>query len=658
MNRSLPLFACLGLLAILPLCAHADIIYVQGDVSGVWDVDSVIVTGEVRVPPGETLQIMPGVEILFQVYCKFIVDNNATLLAVGTEQDSIRFDELASGIRWRGIRFIEASDSCQLQFCIFSHGFASAPFPDDNGGAIYCDATNAIIDNCIIKDNAATSTGGGIFCRWSSAIISNSYIADNSAAAGGGIYCTAYSSTLIIGNFIEGNSVSEQGGGILCGYSSDAEILNNVIRRNRAEQYGGGVSCLWALPAIHQNIICQNLARISGGGIDSFSSNPSIVKNIIFGNCAMLNGGGIQCYYYANANIIENTIVENAANWGGGVFCSYSSPTMNGCVLWNNHPEEIVVASLANPQITYSNIEDSLWPGTGNISEDPLFVNPEQHDYRLPWGSPCIDSGDPNPIYNDPDSSRSDMGAFNYDQSVPVRVLLTPYNAPIQIPPAGGSFDYMITASNCTGSPLTVDFWCDATLPSDSLIGPLLGPVAAMIPANDNVSVLRTQRVPAASGIGPPKMISYNGYAAVGPDTSRDSFTFWRMGDGSGSLAAAGWDNWGDWFEIVGRMQQAAPLHPTEFALHSPFPNPFNAVTIISFDLPMASRVRLEIFDISGRSIPSGSGTTPTTKLIDGWREAGSHEVTFDASNLASGVHIYRLQAGDFVASQKLILLK
>jgi len=65
------------------------------------------------------------------------------------------------------------------------------------------------------------------------------------------------------------------------------------------------------------------------------------------------------------------------------------------------------------------------------------------------------------------------------------------------------------------------------------------------------------------------------------------------------------------------------------------------------------------VFDISGRTVGmSGSGTTPTTALVDGWREAGVHEVTFDGSKLASGVYIYWLQAGDFTASGKMVLVK
>ncbi|MCX6639619.1 MAG: T9SS type A sorting domain-containing protein [bacterium] len=76
---------------------------------------------------------------------------------------------------------------------------------------------------------------------------------------------------------------------------------------------------------------------------------------------------------------------------------------------------------------------------------------------------------------------------------------------------------------------------------------------------------------------------------------------------------------------------------------------PFNPATTIRYDLPVASLVRLTVFDISGRKV---------AQLVNGMREAGRHEVTFDGSGLASGVYLYKLEAGDFTAIQKMVLMK
>ena len=103
----------------------------------------------------------------------------------------------------------------------------------------------------------------------------------------------------------------------------------------------------------------------------------------------------------------------------------------------------------------------------------------------------------------------------------------------------------------------------------------------------------------------------------------------------------------------------STPALPEDFALIGAYPNPFNPTTTLRFDLPQAGWVKLDVFDIAGRRVGmSGSGTTPTTALVNGWRGAGSHEVTFDGSGLPSGVYIYRLQAGDYEAAGKMLLIK
>ncbi len=88
---------------------------------------------------------------------------------------------------------------------------------------------------------------------------------------------------------------------------------------------------------------------------------------------------------------------------------------------------------------------------------------------------------------------------------------------------------------------------------------------------------------------------------------------------------------------------------PTSYALYGNFPNPFNPKTAISYQLPAVSFVNLAVYDISGRKV---------TDLVNGSREAGVHEVIFDALNLTSGIYLYRLEAGEFTASGKMVLMK
>jgi hypothetical protein len=88
---------------------------------------------------------------------------------------------------------------------------------------------------------------------------------------------------------------------------------------------------------------------------------------------------------------------------------------------------------------------------------------------------------------------------------------------------------------------------------------------------------------------------------------------------------------------------------PTIFALDQNYPNPFNPTTVISCQLPAASRLRLVVYDLLGREVAT---------LMDELKEPGRHEMTFDASGLASGFYVYRLTAGEYVASRKMLLVK
>jgi hypothetical protein len=88
---------------------------------------------------------------------------------------------------------------------------------------------------------------------------------------------------------------------------------------------------------------------------------------------------------------------------------------------------------------------------------------------------------------------------------------------------------------------------------------------------------------------------------------------------------------------------------PKEVSLSQNFPNPFNPTTTIRFALPESSRARLQVYDILGRRV---------AVLVDGLRTAGFHQVSFDASRFASGVYLYRLEAGGKVFTKKMMLIK
>ena len=93
---------------------------------------------------------------------------------------------------------------------------------------------------------------------------------------------------------------------------------------------------------------------------------------------------------------------------------------------------------------------------------------------------------------------------------------------------------------------------------------------------------------------------------------------------------------------------------PTSYALHNNYPNPFNPVTNILYDIPELTDVKLEIFNVMGQRVRT---------LAEGKHEAGRYQIVWNATNdigesLSSGMYIYRIQAGDFVSVKKLVLMK
>ncbi len=132
--------------------------------------------------------------------------------------------------------------------------------------------------------------------------------------------------------------------------------------------------------------------------------------------------------------------------------------------------------------------------------------------------------------------------------------------------------------------------------------------------------------------------------------------------DGNGSydiLSASMLDDKIAWYRNEGGTgvddDQPNPTIPKAYRIQSIHPNPFNPTTTITFDLPAVSQVKLDVFDINGRIVGARRASPYiTTRQYS----AGTHAIPFDGSNLSSGIYIYRLAAGNFTASGKMVLLK
>lgn len=223
---------------------------------------------------------------------------------------------------------------------------------------------------------------------------------------GGGIYCYE-SYPNIIGCRISG-CIALYGGGLRLYQSqspsniTECQILGNIA------SYGGGIFYA-AFPYIRNCIIANNAAE-EGGGVMG-GGQGTILNCGVYNNFAWTYGGGI---YINDSSIINCTISNNAAQkGGGGIYCYYSAPIIINSILWNDTPDEIYLASSAEPDVEYSDIEGG-WEGEGNIDLDPEFVDSDSLDFQLLDGSPCIDAGDPTFDVPPGGGRRIDMGAYEY----------------------------------------------------------------------------------------------------------------------------------------------------------------------------------------------------------------------------------------------------
>ncbi|RPH37627.1 T9SS C-terminal target domain-containing protein [bacterium] len=102
---------------------------------------------------------------------------------------------------------------------------------------------------------------------------------------------------------------------------------------------------------------------------------------------------------------------------------------------------------------------------------------------------------------------------------------------------------------------------------------------------------------------------------------------------------------------IMAEMVAGAPgaARPVSFALEQNYPNPVNPSTAINYRLPVTAQVKLVVYDLLGREV---------AVLVDDQKAPGTHQVEWKASGLASGVYLYRMQAGNFVEAKRLVVLK
>ncbi|MCU0914786.1 MAG: hypothetical protein MUC88_09510 [Planctomycetes bacterium] len=255
------------------------------------------------------------------------------------------------------------------------------------------------------------------------------------------------------------------GGGILCIFAAPTITLNVITNNtlpvpagaNLNQGFGGAIGCFYSHAVITRNILRTNTAY-AGGAIFVQGGDPLIANNLIYDNTGIAGGGVCLAY---GGTLANNTLTGNLADVGGNLYIvtdvAYGSSRVLGNILadarrvrgWYRagfHPEDRIAC---NNLWSTAGGADVAWTkaggGAGNISADPLFLDPAGRDYRLQMDSPCINAGDPDAqagvsldAYGDPRLvyGRIDIGAAEYAGNLRPIAQITPSPSADEVPEA------------------------------------------------------------------------------------------------------------------------------------------------------------------------------------------------------------------------------
>ncbi|MDD5529565.1 MAG: right-handed parallel beta-helix repeat-containing protein [bacterium] len=444
-----------------------------------------------------------------------------------------------------------------------------------------------------------------IYNEGKSTFIGYCTISNNSAVDGGGIYNYNYSSATITNNTITNNSALRGGG--ISNEGSTATITNNIISNNSASYTAGGGIYNSYTATITGNTISNNLTCSVGGGICN-EGTATITNNIISNNSGGQYGGGGICNY-ASATITNNIISNNyGGQYGGGSIFNISSSSAT--IRYNTITDTTSSAIYLNSDLNTFIIRTNNISATGYAVYNNTGNNIDaRYNY---WNT------------TDSTAINTEIRDF-YDNSTKGKVFYSPFLSALFSDTVAPSAPFNLTSIGFIDSTFEIEW----TNPVD-------------------VSSISEYYYKLDSA--PTSDFDTNGTLHYSPDTitvyQEDSLYIWLV-DSSGNV------NYKNRTSVMLRytgIEEQSNLgfgfRNLELKINK---NPFIKSTIISYALPEKANVSLKICDISGRTVRT---------LINGKKEAGSYEMSFDTKGLASGIYFSKLSAGNTSISKKLILMK
>jgi uncharacterized repeat protein (TIGR01451 family) len=297
------------------------------------------------------------------------------------------------------------------------------------GAGLYLRSSDALVRENDVSDNESSKSGGGLCIVEGEATVEENSISGNQAQYGAGLYVLSSPGSVVRNNRLIDNDASYGGGGLYL-HESDAQVEENEIEGNSADYYGGGVFVSGDVSGFDGNILSRNSAAYGGGGYLHGYGSATLLNAVVVDNHADLSGGGIglggqgEDASFIHATFARNVVGEATAAGlldvengnlegsarevgnGGALLVRTGRVVLTNTILVGHATSGIYVGTE-----TEAALEATLWgsgewandvdwtgpgtvfTGTRNYYDNPVFKDPDAGDYHIRWGSPARDRG-------------------------------------------------------------------------------------------------------------------------------------------------------------------------------------------------------------------------------------------------------------------------
>ena len=418
-----------------------------------------------------------------------------------------------------------------------------------------------------------------------------------------------------------------------------------------------------------------------------------IIDNLIIENCINNSSNDL---VEGVGELTNMTLVNSTSN--SSYYLVGWSGTISNSIVWGN---TFVANAGGNTTYSYSSIQNSggsdnwyieVIDGGDNIDSNPLFCNPDSGDFTLSENSPCVGTGENGvnmgslgvgcealilaPVILD---IAFDQQIYEDDSLTIVVSATSDINASMTFNATSDTSDVSVTMDSTTltatpapdwnGSSLITVIVIDENELSDTTDFTLTVNAVNDAPVANNDTIMVDHNTDYVGQISWSDVdgdmefscnllsnpsngtatVSVEGSFVYSPTTDysgSDSFTFTVCDNSLCDTATV--------LITIHSLSLDETSLPTEFALRQNYPNPFNPVTTLRYDIPENSHVTITIYDMLGRQVKT---------LINQTQDAGYKSLIWDATNdygkpVSAGIYLYQIQAGEYISTKKMVLLK